>query len=237
MYAIRSYYEMPEFTEMYKDRTRKMVLHDRNHPSILFWSAGNESGEGENITEVIKEGKKLDPTRYWMYGGNEMVHPAEDIIGPRYPSPLQEEINLGMDTTDNRPSFMDEYRNNFVQHTLYEVIRAPWEGNQALLWKQPQPLHFAEIDYKIHPNKETLEKWAEVVNGTVEYMVDFLTLDKETDTYHIQLNMGRGEWGANRDNPQVLGFWHWGIEQGQIWRERMGLKRNKEWDTVRNNFV
>ncbi len=101
--------EMPEFTEMYKDRTRKTVLHDRNHPSILFWSAGNESGEGDNITEVIKEGKKLDPTRYWMYGGNEMVHPAEDIIGPRYPSPLQEEINLGMDTTDNRPSFMDEY--------------------------------------------------------------------------------------------------------------------------------
>ena len=40
------------------------------------------------------------------------------------------------------------------------------------------------------------------------------------------------EWGSNRDNPQVLGFWHWGIEQGQIWRERMGLKRNKEWDTV-----
>jgi len=111
-------------------------------------------------------------------------------------------------------------------------LSAPWEGNQALLWKQPQPLHFAEIDYKIHPNMETLEKWAEVVNGTVEYMVDFLTLDKEADTYHIQLNMGRGEWGSNMDNPQVLGFWHWGIEEGQIWRERMGLQRNKEWDNV-----
>jgi len=101
--------EMPEYTEMYKDRARKAVLRDRNHPSILFWSAGNEAGEGENITEVIKEGKRLDPTRYWMYGGNDMVHPAEDIIGPRYPSPLQEEVNLGLDTSDNRPSFMDEY--------------------------------------------------------------------------------------------------------------------------------
>ncbi|WP_370479762.1 glycoside hydrolase family 2 TIM barrel-domain containing protein [Tamlana flava] len=101
--------DMPEYTEMYKDRTRKAVLRDRNHPSILFWSAGNESGEGMNITEVVKEGKKLDPTRLWMYGGNDMVHPAEDIIGPRYPSPMQEEINLGLDTTDSRPSFMDEY--------------------------------------------------------------------------------------------------------------------------------
>ncbi len=109
---------------------------------------------------------------------------------------------------------------------------APWEGNQALLWKQPQPLHFAEIDYKLHPTKETLQKWAEVVKGTVEYMVDFLTLDKETGIYHIELNMGRGEWGASKDNPQVLAFWHWGIEQGQIWRERMGLEREPHWDKV-----
>lgn len=101
--------DMTEYTEMYKDRTKKAVLRDRNHPSILFWSAGNESGEGINISEVIKEGKRLDSTRYWMYGGNDMVHPAEDIIGPRYPSPLQEEISLGLDTTDARPSFMDEY--------------------------------------------------------------------------------------------------------------------------------
>ena len=101
--------EMDAYTGMYKDRARKTVLRDRNHPSILFWSAGNEAGEGKNITEVVKEGKRLDPTRYWMYGGNDMVHPAEDIIGPRYPSPLQEEVNLGLDTSDNRPSFMDEY--------------------------------------------------------------------------------------------------------------------------------
>ena len=36
--------DMPEFTEMYRERVRKMVLRDRNYPSIIFWSAGNESG-------------------------------------------------------------------------------------------------------------------------------------------------------------------------------------------------
>ncbi|RKD90887.1 hypothetical protein [Mangrovibacterium diazotrophicum] len=114
---------------------------------------------------------------------------------------------------------------------------APWEGNQALLWKQPQPLHFAELEYRLNPTGETLEKWAEVVFGTVDYMVDFLTLDKETETYHIELNMGRGEWGESRDNPQVLAFWHWGIEQGQTWRERMGLGREPNWDKVLNHLV
>jgi beta-galactosidase len=103
--------ELPEFTEMYRDRVRKMVLRDRNYPSVLFWSAGNESGEGDNITEAVKTGKELDHTRYWMYGGNAYSHPAEDIIGPRYPSPLELEmrIGLGFDGDNTRPSFMDEY--------------------------------------------------------------------------------------------------------------------------------
>ena len=102
---------MPEFTEMYKERVRRMVLRDRNHPCILFWSAGNESGEGSNITEVVKEGRKYDPTRYWMYGGNAFAHPAEDIIGPRYPLPIELDMQVGVcpDSTDIRPSFMDEY--------------------------------------------------------------------------------------------------------------------------------
>ncbi|MDR2809293.1 MAG: DUF4981 domain-containing protein [Tannerellaceae bacterium] len=100
-----------EYTEMYRERVRQMVLRDRNHPSVLFWSAGNESGEGFNIAEVIKEGRAYDPTRSWMYGGNAFAHPAEEIIGPRYPLPMELEAQVGLspDSSELRPSFMDEY--------------------------------------------------------------------------------------------------------------------------------
>lgn len=98
------------FTEMYRERVQKLVLRDRNYPCILFWSAGNESGLGFNIAEVIKEGKKLDPTRSWMYGENGPFLTAEDIVGPRYPIPIELEIQQGLSyDNDNRPSFMDEY--------------------------------------------------------------------------------------------------------------------------------
>ena len=100
-----------EYTEMYKERVRQVVLRDRNYPCVLFWSAGNEAGEGFNITETIKEGRKYDHTRFWMYGGNSYSHPAEDIIGPRYPNPIELEMQTGIipNSKDIRPSFMDEY--------------------------------------------------------------------------------------------------------------------------------
>ncbi len=100
---------MPDWIPMYQDRVRQMVLRDRNHACVLFWSAGNESGEGPDITEVVKEGSKYDPTRYWMYGGNAAKHAAEDIVGPRYPLPIEHELRYGLENSDKRPSFMDEY--------------------------------------------------------------------------------------------------------------------------------
>ena len=39
----------PTWRAAYVDRTERMVLRDRNHPSVVFWSLGNESGGGDNF--------------------------------------------------------------------------------------------------------------------------------------------------------------------------------------------
>ncbi|WP_373497035.1 glycoside hydrolase family 2 TIM barrel-domain containing protein, partial [Aquiflexum sp.] len=101
----------PLWKPAFLDRGRRMVLHDRNHPSIVFWSAGNESGTGNNFKYVIEQGKKLDPARpFWMYGANVFLIPYEDIVGPRYWEPFQLKELAEQDLIeDSRPSFMDEY--------------------------------------------------------------------------------------------------------------------------------
>ncbi len=49
------------------ERNIRMVLRDRNHPSIIFWSYGNEAGHGINFTAVAKAIKALDSSRPTHY--------------------------------------------------------------------------------------------------------------------------------------------------------------------------
>jgi len=107
----------PEWRAQYLDRMRKLVYRDRNHPSVVIWSAGNESGPGDNICTIMEEGKKIDPSRPWMYGGNDDRDPqtnpikCEGIVGPRYLQPflLKNRFAKIPESKDPRPSFMDEY--------------------------------------------------------------------------------------------------------------------------------
>jgi beta-galactosidase len=100
----------PEWKNMFIDRGTKMVRRDRNNPSIVFWSGGNEAGSGDNLKAMMEEGRKLDASRpNWMYGGNTFQIPFENIVGPRYWRPFRIEKLAEQIQKDSRPSFMDEY--------------------------------------------------------------------------------------------------------------------------------
>lgn len=57
----------PEWRAAYVDRMERMVMRDRNHASIIFWSLGNESGVGDNHKAMAARARELDPTRLIHY--------------------------------------------------------------------------------------------------------------------------------------------------------------------------
>ena len=51
----------PEWSKAIVDRGVSMVMRDRNHPSVIIWSLGNESGDGPNMRAMADTIRKLDP--------------------------------------------------------------------------------------------------------------------------------------------------------------------------------
>ena len=57
----------PACTHVFMDRTQRCVIRDKNRPSVVMWSMGNESGHGVCIDKCIEWTKKYDPTRLTHY--------------------------------------------------------------------------------------------------------------------------------------------------------------------------
>ena len=74
----------PTWLPAMSQRVTRMVLRDRNHPSIIIWSLGNESGHGANHDALYRWIKSEDPSRPVQYEGGGANTAATDIICPMY---------------------------------------------------------------------------------------------------------------------------------------------------------
>lgn len=95
----------PEWKEAFVDRMKRMVERDKNHPSIIIWSLGNESGYGENHVAMAKWAKQKDSTRLVHYEGETRfimtqennnptrLHEAADMFSTMYtPQVIMEKL-------------------------------------------------------------------------------------------------------------------------------------------------
>lgn len=114
---------------------------------------------------------------------------------------------------------------------------APWAGNQVLLWKQPHPIFFAELEYRLRPGPVTLKKWSDIIEGTATHMADYAIYDAGAGVYHLDPVMPPSEQGITRDAVFDLAYWRWGLDHAQIWRKRMNKAPDPFWDKVRKNLA
>ena len=123
----------PLWAPAWIDRTQRLVIRDRNHPSIIFWSLGNEAGWGTNFAMTAAWIHEYDPTRFVHYEGAQgspdplsvdvisRFYPRlqDDYLNPGIPEGSDQEraenarwerlLSIARDTTDTRPVLASEY--------------------------------------------------------------------------------------------------------------------------------
>ena len=108
----------PSWAAAWIDRMQRLVIRDRNHPSVIFWSLGNEAGWGTNFALTAAWTHEYDPTRPVHYEGaqgstnlSSLLSPlsskdpsAVDVISRFYPRTQDEYLNPGVaDNNMERP--------------------------------------------------------------------------------------------------------------------------------------
>ena len=96
----------PEWEKAHLDRTISMVERDKNHPSIIIWSLGNEAGDGVNFTTTSGWIRERDPSRPVHYE-RAKLGPNTDIFCPMY-ARIPDIVEYA-ETHDDRPLILCEY--------------------------------------------------------------------------------------------------------------------------------
>lgn len=97
----------PDWERAFLDRAERMVERDKNHPCVIMWSLGNESGYGPNHDAMAAWIRRADPTRpiHYEQAGEA---PVVDVVSVMYPT-VEAIVRQGERTDDPRPFFMCEY--------------------------------------------------------------------------------------------------------------------------------
>lgn len=98
----------PSWAAAFTDRIQRVVIRDRNHPCVVFWSLGNESGYGVNFASAGAWAREYDPTRFIHYEGAQGPDANDpntvDVISRFYPRTMLEYHNPGVkDDNMERP--------------------------------------------------------------------------------------------------------------------------------------
>ncbi len=143
----------PAWGPLHLDRVARMVERDKNHPSVIIWSLGNESGDGPNMTAVYKWTKQRDPSRPFHYEGSIRSGGGNsDFYSWMYPTP-QRAMTLARERPD-LPLLLVEYthamgNSNGALKEYWDFLYSGVNAAGAFVWdwvdqgyRQPIPAEY-----------------------------------------------------------------------------------------------
>jgi beta-galactosidase len=142
----------PVWTHAFMERGIRMVMRDKNHPCIIFWSLGNEAGRGPNHAAMAEWIHDFDITRFVHYEpaqGNHRVDGYIDPSQPAYPKDHAHRIQVPV----------DQYYVDMISR-MYPAIYTP-----ELLVNQPgdnRPIFFCEYAHSMGNSTGNLKEFWDI---------------------------------------------------------------------------
>ena len=128
---------LPQWYASIMDREKRMLERDKNHPSVIIWSLGNECGNGKVFHDAylwMKERDKSRPVQFEQAAEDWNT----DIVCPMYPR-VESMMRYAKDSTQKRPYIMCEYSHamgnsngNFQQY--WDIIRSSPHMQGGFIW-------------------------------------------------------------------------------------------------------
>jgi beta-galactosidase len=146
----------PQWTAAFMERATRMVMRDKNHPCIIFWSLGNEAGRGPNHAAMAEWIHDFDITRFVHYEPAQGNHRVEGYIPPSHP-------DYPKDHSRRLQVPVDQYYVDVVSR-MYPGIYTP-----QLLAEQPgdsRPIFFCEYAHSMGNSTGNLKDFWDLFRAT-----------------------------------------------------------------------
>lgn len=127
---------LPQWADAHMDRIKRMLERDKNHPSIIIWSMGNECGNGQVFFDAYDWLKERDDTRPVQFEQAD-TESNTDIVCPMYPSIRG--MKAYAESEQERPYIMCEYSHamgnssgNFKEY--WDIINSSKHMQGGFIW-------------------------------------------------------------------------------------------------------
>ena len=164
----------PGWADAFLDRVIRMAERDKNHPSVIFWSLGNESGYGSNHAAMSAWLHEFDPTRPVHYEGAQGPDGSDpqtvDVISRFYPRLKQDYLNPGI------PEGSDQERaENARWERLLEIAerdgdRCTWVGSDG----GPRPVLTSEYAHAMGNALGNFKEYWDEINSNPRMLGGFI---------------------------------------------------------------
>jgi beta-galactosidase len=152
----------PRWQDALVDRMRRMVERDKNRPSVILWSLGNESGVGRNLAAMAGWARRRDPSRPLHYEGDRSS-PDVDVYSRMYPTHAEvDAIGRGQEPPLDDPAL--DARRRAMPLILCEYAHAMGNGPGGL-WE------YQEL-FERHPRCQGGFVWEWIDHGLRAHTAD-----------------------------------------------------------------